>query len=138
MYARRETVVARLQELEENIDPIVRLFEDPEVAEHMKRHVRFSLIHCSCNVNLCLILYAFREDQSLFDYLAQHHDVGYLCCMSVLLCMKSWLCALFQFTPAMVDLVYETAKFKYDCGIYSEAAEYLYFYRIVVSLRLLY
>ena len=41
MYARRETVVAKLQELEENIDPIVRLFEDPEVAEHMKRHVRF-------------------------------------------------------------------------------------------------
>ena len=40
MYARRETVVARLQELEENIDPIVRLFEDPEVAEHMKRCVK--------------------------------------------------------------------------------------------------
>ena len=34
-------MVARLQELEENIDPIVRLFEDPEVAEHMKRYVRF-------------------------------------------------------------------------------------------------
>lgn len=37
-----------------------------------------------------------------------------------------------QFTPANVDLIYDNAKIKYDCGNYSEAAEYLYFYRIVV------
>ena len=34
----------------------------------------------------------------------------------------------------MVDIIYTTAKFKYDCGNYSEAAEYLYFYHIVVSV----
>ncbi len=34
----------------------------------------------------------------------------------------------------MVDLVYDCAKFKYECGNYSEAAEYLYFYRVVVSM----
>ena len=34
----------------------------------------------------------------------------------------------------MVELVYDTAKFKYDCGNYAEGAEYLYFYRIVVRM----
>ncbi|XP_019856220.1 PREDICTED: eukaryotic translation initiation factor 3 subunit E-like [Amphimedon queenslandica] len=90
MLAMREAVVSRLQELEEQIEPIVELFEDTEVAEHMKR-----------------------EDQSLFDYLAQNH----------------------QFTPASVDLIYDNAKIKYDCGNYSEAAEYLYFYRIVAPVE---
>lgn len=89
MYVKREFVVAKLQEFEGQIEPVVNLFEDPEVAEHMKR-----------------------EDQNLFDYLAQNHE----------------------FTPAMVDLIYTTAKFKYDCGNYSEAAEYLYFYRIVAPV----
>lgn len=37
LLAKRESVVNRLQELEENIEPVVRLFEDPDVAEHMKR-----------------------------------------------------------------------------------------------------
>ena len=52
MYVKRELVVAKLQEFEEQIEPVVNLFEDPEVAEHMKR-----------------------EDQNLFDYLAQNHEV---------------------------------------------------------------
>lgn len=50
-----------------------------------------------------------KEDQSLFEYLVQNHD----------------------FEPQMVDLVYGCAKFKYECGNYSEASEYLYFYRVV-------
>ena len=32
----------------------------------------------------------------------------------------------------MVDLVYSCAKFKYECGNYSDASEYLYFYRVLV------
>ena len=32
----------------------------------------------------------------------------------------------------MVDLVYACAKFKYECGNYSEASEYLSFYRVLV------
>jgi translation initiation factor 3 subunit E len=87
---KREYVVSKLQELEELIEPVVELFEKPEVAEHMKR-----------------------EDQNLFDYLAQNHS----------------------FTPASVDLIYDNAKIKYDCGNYSEAAEYLYFYRIVAPVE---
>jgi translation initiation factor 3 subunit E len=50
---KREYVVSKLQELEELIEPVVELFEKPEVAEHMKR-----------------------EDQNLFDYLAQNHSVS--------------------------------------------------------------
>ena len=37
MLEKRETVVFRLQELEEQIEPVLGLFEDPEVAEHIKR-----------------------------------------------------------------------------------------------------
>jgi len=37
-----------------------------------------------------------------------------------------------QLKPEMVDLVYACAKFKYECGHYSEASEYLYFYRVLV------
>lgn len=39
LLTKREAVVNRLQELEENIEPVVRLFEDPDVAEHMKKCV---------------------------------------------------------------------------------------------------
>ncbi len=34
----------------------------------------------------------------------------------------------------MVDTLYDCAKFRYECGNYSEASEYLYFYVILVSL----
>ena len=33
----------------------------------------------------------------------------------------------------MVDTLYDCAKFRYECGNYSEASEYLYFYRVLVS-----
>ena len=39
LLIKRGAVVNRLQELEEDIEPVVRLFEDPDVAEHMKRSV---------------------------------------------------------------------------------------------------
>lgn len=88
LLTKRREVVDRLHEFEQTIDPIVQLFEDPEVAKHIEQA---------------------KEDQSLFDYLVQDHD----------------------FKPEMVDLVYDCAKFKYECGNYSEASEYLYFYRVV-------
>lgn len=33
----------------------------------------------------------------------------------------------------MVDTLYTYAKFQYECGNYSGAAEYLYFVRVLVS-----
>ena len=39
-----------------------------------------------------------------------------------------------QLKPEMVDLVYSCAKFKYECGNYSDASEYLYFYRVLVRV----
>ena len=33
----------------------------------------------------------------------------------------------------MLDTLYKYAKFQYECGNYSGAAEYLYFYRVLVS-----
>ena len=36
----------------------------------------------------------------------------------------------------MLDTLYKYAKFQYECGNYSGAAEYLYFYRVLVSVPL--
>ena len=69
MLAKRENVVKKLQELDEAIDPIVTLFEDPEVAEHMKRYL--IILHG----RYWLLIASHREDQNLFDYLAQNHNV---------------------------------------------------------------
>ena len=38
-----------------------------------------------------------------------------------------------QFKPEMVAVVHDCAKFKYECGNYTDASEYLYFYRVLVS-----
>jgi translation initiation factor 3 subunit E len=88
LLQKREHVVEKLHEFEETIDPIVQLFEDPEVQEYLEQK---------------------KEDLTLFEYLSQNHD----------------------FKPEMVDLVYNCAKFKYECGNYTEASEYLYFYRVL-------
>lgn len=37
----------------------------------------------------------------------------------------------------MSDTLYNYAKFEYDCGNYGVAAEYLYFYQLLVNLWLL-
>lgn len=41
---------------------------------------------------------------------------------------------LFQFRQEYLDTLYRYAKFQYECGNYSGAAEYLYFFRVLVSL----
>ena len=41
----------------------------------------------------------------------------------------------FQFRSEMLDTLYAYAKFQYECGNYSGAAEYLYFHRVLVSLK---
>lgn len=53
---------------------------------------------------------------------------------------KRWTCMynmkgfLLQFRPEMVNTLYRYAKFQYECGNYSGAAEYLYFVRVLVGL----
>ena len=34
----------------------------------------------------------------------------------------------------MVAVVHDCAKFKYECGNYTDASEYLYFYRVLVRI----
>ncbi len=36
----------------------------------------------------------------------------------------------------MVEVLYDCAKFRYECGNYTEASEYLYFYRLLVCVIL--
>lgn len=39
-----------------------------------------------------------------------------------------------QFRQEYLDTLYRYAKFQYECGNYSGAAEYLYFFRVLVSV----
>lgn len=39
-----------------------------------------------------------------------------------------------QFRQEYLDTLYRYAKFQYECGNYSGAAEYLYFFRVLVGL----
>lgn len=41
-----------------------------------------------------------------------------------------------QFQSKMIDTLYNFAKFQYECGNYSGAAEYLYFVRVLVRIIL--
>lgn len=43
---------------------------------------------------------------------------------------------LLQFRQEYLDTLYRYAKFQYECGNYSGAAEYLYFFRVLVSSNL--
>uniref|UniRef100_A0A9L0JYX7 Eukaryotic translation initiation factor 3 subunit E N-terminal domain-containing protein n=1 Tax=Equus asinus TaxID=9793 RepID=A0A9L0JYX7_EQUAS len=52
-----------------------------------------------------------RDGRMLFDYLADKHG----------------------FRQEYLDTLYRYAKFQYECGNYSGAAEYLYFFRVLVS-----
>uniref|UniRef100_A0A8C7TFU5 Eukaryotic translation initiation factor 3 subunit E n=1 Tax=Oncorhynchus mykiss TaxID=8022 RepID=A0A8C7TFU5_ONCMY len=51
-----------------------------------------------------------RDGQALFNYLAEKHS----------------------FRQEYLDTLYRYAKFQYECGNYSGAAEYLYFFRVLV------
>lgn len=42
-----------------------------------------------------------------------------------------------QFRQEYLDTLYRYAKFQYECGNYSGAAEYLYFFRVLVSFQFL-
>lgn len=42
-----------------------------------------------------------------------------------------------QFRQEYLDTLYRYAKFQYECGNYSGAAEYLYFFRVLVSPQFL-
>lgn len=49
----------------------------------------------------------------------------------------SMLSCFLQFRQEYLDTLYRYAKFQYECGNYSGAAEYLYFFRVLVSCQLL-
>jgi translation initiation factor 3 subunit E len=46
--------------------------------------------------------------------------------------LSEFLFKTYNFTPEMMDILYNFSKFQYECGNYSAAAEYLYFYRCMV------
>ncbi|XP_002735030.1 eukaryotic translation initiation factor 3 subunit E [Saccoglossus kowalevskii] len=86
---KRQEVVSELKKLQGETEPIVKIFDDPEVNTQVQNT---------------------RDGRQLFDYLAKSHG----------------------FVPEMLDTLYRYAKFQYECGNYSGAAEYLYFHRVLV------
>lgn len=70
-----------------------------------------------------------------------------ICPLIVWLCLTTFhisfvsdtdaLIFLLKFRQEYLDTLYRYAKFQYECGNYSGAAEYLYFFRVLVSFHLL-
>ncbi|XP_062506787.1 eukaryotic translation initiation factor 3 subunit E-like [Corticium candelabrum] len=89
LASKRGVVVSRLKELQENTEPIVKVFENEDV--------------------LAKIQTARVDGRQLFEYLETQHG----------------------FRAEMLDTLYDYAKFQYECGNYSGAAEYLYFHRVL-------
>lgn len=52
-------------------------------------------------------------------------------------CDIDTLVFLLKFRQEYLDTLYRYAKFQYECGNYSGAAEYLYFFRVLVSFQIL-
>ena len=50
-------------------------------------------------------------------------------------CDIDTLVFLLKFRQEYLDTLYRYAKFQYECGNYSGAAEYLYFFRVLVSFQ---
>ncbi|KAG1712144.1 Eukaryotic translation initiation factor 3 subunit E [Nymphon striatum] len=87
---RRREVVTQLKQLQEETDPIFKIFLDQEFSAMMTKQVSI---------------------RQLTDYLTKNHE----------------------FKIEMLDTWYTFAKFQYECGNYSGAAEYLSFHRVLVS-----
>ncbi|EDO27554.1 predicted protein, partial [Nematostella vectensis] len=65
------------------------------------------IINCFSDPEFTAQVQSTRDGRQLFEYLERNHDIK----------------------PEMLDVLYKFAKFQYECGNYSGAAEYLYFYR---------
>ncbi len=85
----RQGVVDKFKKLQEETQPILKIFMEPEVSRQMQNS---------------------RDSKQLLEYLQKNN-----------------------FKNEMIDTCYNFAKFQYECGMYSGAAEYLYFHRILVQ-----
>eukprot|EP00057_Strongylocentrotus_purpuratus_P012882 XP_011667356.1 PREDICTED: eukaryotic translation initiation factor 3 subunit E isoform X1 [Strongylocentrotus purpuratus] len=86
---KRADVVNQLKRLQQDTEPIIEIFENADVREHIQ---------------------SARDSRQLFEYLEKNHG----------------------FKHDNLSLLYDYAKFQYDCGNYSGASEYLYFHRTLV------
>ncbi|XP_013420779.1 eukaryotic translation initiation factor 3 subunit E [Lingula anatina] len=86
---KRGEVVSELKKLQADTEPVVKIFEDPEVLRQIQNS---------------------RDGRQLFEFLSKEYNV----------------------TSEMINTLYNFAKFQYECGNYSGAAEYLYFVRALL------
>ncbi|KAH0617497.1 hypothetical protein JD844_015825 [Phrynosoma platyrhinos] len=126
---KRTTVVAQLEQLKAETDPIVKMFEDPETTRQMQ---------------------STRDGRMLFDYLADKHgqpaqygggngkenEVALekrVAERGNSMLTYFWLCSVeHQYMQEYLDTLYRYAKIQYECGNYPGAAEYLYLFRVLV------
>ncbi|XP_065567081.1 uncharacterized protein LOC136031433 isoform X2 [Artemia franciscana] len=90
MQIKREDLLRKLRDLQEESEPILRVLGDPEVARQIQNS---------------------RDPFLLLEDLTEKHGLP-------------------RDTPAML---YNFAKFQYECGLYQGSSEYLYYYRFLVS-----
>jgi len=88
---KRSDVVDQLLQIQTDMDPIVKVFNDPEVSKQLSQ--------------------PSRDSRQLVEFLSKKYV---------------------NFNNRSLDTLYNFAKFQYECGNYSGAAEYLSFHRILV------
>jgi hypothetical protein len=84
MEARREAVVARLEQLQNDCNPLVEVIDNTALVQQLRAEKSFTP-----------------------QYLQEKYDIG----------------------PEVIELLYQYAKFAFECGSYGIAAEYLSHYR---------
>lgn len=90
MEARREAVVARLEQLQNECNPLIEIIDNTALVQQLRAEKSFTA-----------------------QYLQEKYDIS----------------------PEVIELLYQYAKFAFECGSYGNAAEYLSHYR---SLRYIY
>lgn len=107
MTDRRADVVARLQSLQEAAADLVSFLQSPEKLQELRadKHYNLQMLNDRHKVLPILLAYIFSSVSLLTNFLS---------------------C---QIGPAHIEALYQYAKFQFECGNYSGAADYLLQYR---------
>lgn len=103
---RRIHVVAQLQELQQEVEPILQIMGDEEVMKNMEN---------------------MRDSKTLINYLSKEYKVP----VNYFYIFFN-LHIYFQFDVEMIDSLHKLAKYRYECGNYSVSTSYLYFCMLVL------
>lgn len=72
-----------------------------------------------------------RDPKTLSHYITKEFDVSFRTNNVLFIVTRIYGFLMFQFKMEMMESMYKLAKYRYECGNYSQATSYLYFYLLV-------